>query len=181
MQEIQVQSLARELRSHMLHAAAAAAAKSLQSCPTLCDPTDGSPPGSSVSGILQARTLEWVVISFPNAWKWKAKVKSFSRARHLATPWTTAYQAPPSMGFSRHEYWNGVPLKARCEKVMIHHILKYRFWDWFLLVTNLPSNAGDVHSSPGQGTKIPHATRQLLTLWVTIKTWHSHKQIYIKK
>ena len=80
--------------------AAAAAAKSCQSCPTLCDPIDGSPPGSSVPGILQARTLEWVAISFPNAQKWKVKVKSLSRVWLLATPWTAAHQAPPSMGFS---------------------------------------------------------------------------------
>ena len=78
--------------------AAAAAAKSLQSCPTLCDPIDGSPPGSPVPGILQARTLDWVAISFSNAWKWKVKVKSFSCVRLLVTPWTAAYQAPPSMG-----------------------------------------------------------------------------------
>ena len=75
--------------------AAAAAAKSLQSCPTLCDPRDGSPPGSPVPGILQARTLEWVAISFSKAWKWKVKVKSLSRVQLLVTPWTTAYQAPP--------------------------------------------------------------------------------------
>ena len=81
-------------------AAAAAAAKSLQSCPTLCDPTDGSPLGSSLSGILQARTLEWVAISFSSAWKWKVKVKSLSCVQLLATPWTAAYHAPPSMGFS---------------------------------------------------------------------------------
>ena len=92
--------------------AIAAAAKSLQSCPTLCDPTDGSPPGSPVPGILQARTLEWVAISFSNAWKWKVKVKSLSRARLLATSWTAAYQAPPSMGFSRQEYWSGVPFPS---------------------------------------------------------------------
>ena len=61
--------------------AAAAAAKSLQSCPTLCNPMDGSPPGSPVPGILQARTLEWVAISFSNAWKWKVKMKSLSRVR----------------------------------------------------------------------------------------------------
>ena len=91
---------------------AAAAAKSLQSCPTLCDPIDGSPPGSPVPGILQARTLEWVAISFSNAWKWKGKVKSLSCGRLLATPWTAAYQAPPSMGFSRQEYWSGVPLPS---------------------------------------------------------------------
>ena len=92
--------------------AAAAAAKSLQSCPTLCDPIDSSPPGSPVPGILQARTLEWVAISLSNAWKWKVKVKSLSRVRLLATPWTAAYQAPPSMGFSRQEYWSGVPLPS---------------------------------------------------------------------
>ena len=91
-------------------AAAAAAAKSLQSCPTLCNPVDGSPPGSLVPGILQARTLEWVAFSFSKAWKWKVKVKSLSRVRLLAC--TAAYQAPPSMGFSRQEYWSGVPLPS---------------------------------------------------------------------
>ena len=90
-----------------LFAAAAAAAKSLQSCPTLCDPIDSSPPGSPVSGILQARTLEWAAISFSNAWKWKVKVKSLNRVRLLATPWTAAHQAPPSMGLFRQEYWSG--------------------------------------------------------------------------
>ena len=92
--------------------AAAAAAKSLQSCLTLCDPIDGSQPGSPVPGILQARTLEWVAISFSNAWKWKVKVKFLSRVWLFATPWTAAYQAPPSMGFSRQEYWSGVPLPS---------------------------------------------------------------------
>ena len=84
-------------------------AKSLQSCLTLCNPIDGSPPGSPVPGILQARTLEWVAISFSNAWKWKVKVKSLSRVQPFVTPWTIAYQAPLSMGFSRQEYWSGVP------------------------------------------------------------------------
>ena len=87
---------------------AAAAVKSLQLCLTLYNPRDGSPPGSHVSGILQARTLEWVAIAFSNAWKWKVKVKSLSRVWLLVTPWTAAYQAPPSMGFSRQEYWSGV-------------------------------------------------------------------------
>ena len=87
--------------------AAAAAAKTLQSCPTLCDPTDGNPPGSPIPGILQARTREWVAISFSDAWKWKEKVKLLSRVWLFAIPWTTAYQAPPSMGFSRQEYWSG--------------------------------------------------------------------------
>ena len=86
------------------------AAKSLQLCLTLCNSIDGSPSGSPVPGILQARTLEWVAISFSNAWKWKVKVKSLSRFWLLMTPWTAAYQAPPSMGFSRQEYWSGLPL-----------------------------------------------------------------------
>ena len=90
----------------------AAAAKSFQSCPTLCDPIDCSPPGSAVPGILQARTLEWVAISFSNAWKWKVKVKSLSRVQVPATPWTAAYQAPLSVGFSRQEYWSGVSLPS---------------------------------------------------------------------
>ena len=109
---LQVDSLRFEPQGkpHLTHAAAAA--KSLQSCPTLCDPIDGSPPGSPIPGILQARTLEWVAISFSNACKWKVKVKSLCRARLLATPWTVAYQAPPPMGFSRQEYWSGVPLPS---------------------------------------------------------------------
>ena len=101
----------------MLHmkgvaAAATTAAKSLQSCPTLCDPIDGNPPGSPVLGILQARTLERVANSFSSAWKWKVKVKLLSRVLLLATPWTAAHQAPPPMGFSRQEYWSGVPLPS---------------------------------------------------------------------
>ena len=89
-----------------------AAAKSLQSCPTLCDPIDSSPPGFPVPGTLQARMMEWVAISFSNAWKWKVKVKSLRPVRLLVTPWTAAYQAPPSMGLSRKEYWSGVPLPS---------------------------------------------------------------------
>ena len=101
--------------SYLIHTyihATAAAAKSLQLCLTLCDLIDGSPPGSPVPGILQARTLEWVAISFSNAWKWKVKVKLLSRVWLLATPWPAAYHAPPSMGFSRQEYWSGVPLPS---------------------------------------------------------------------
>ena len=78
-------------------------AKSLQSCPTLWDP---------IPGILQAGTLEWVAISFSNAKKWEVKVKSLNHVRLFKTPWTAAYQAPPSMGFSRQEYWSGVPLPS---------------------------------------------------------------------
>ena len=88
------------------------AAKSLQSFPTLCNPIHGSPPGYPIPGILQARTLEWVAISFSNAWKWKVKVKFLSCAQLLATPWTVAYQAPPFLGFSRQEYWSGLPLPS---------------------------------------------------------------------
>ena len=86
------------------------AAKLLQLCLTLCDPIDGSPPGFPVPGIFQARTLEWVAISFSNAGKLKVEVKLLSHVQLLVTPWTAAYQALPSMGFSRQEYWSGVPL-----------------------------------------------------------------------
>ena len=99
------------------YSAAAFAAKSLQSCLTLCDPIDGSP----VPGILQGRTLEWVAISFSNEWKWKVKVKSLSRVWLLATAWTAAHQAPPSMGFSRQEYWSGVPLPSPSTYSSIQH------------------------------------------------------------
>ena len=97
----------------------AAAAKSLQSYPTLWDRKDGSPPGSPIPGILQARTLEWVAISFSNAGKWKVKVKSLNCVRLLTTPWTAAYQAPPSMGYSRQEYWSGLPLPSPHERIII--------------------------------------------------------------
>ena len=100
-------------------------AKSLQSCPTLCSPIDGSPAGSPVPGILQARTLEWVAISFSNAWKWKVKVKSLSHIRLLVTPWTEAHQAPPSIGFSRQEYWSGVPLPSPTEGLSKHKLLAW--------------------------------------------------------
>ena len=97
----------------------AAAAKLLQSCLTLCDPIEDSPPGSPVPGILQARTLKWVTISFSSAWKWKVKVKSLSHVLLLlATPWTAAYQAPPSMGSARQEYWSGLPLPSPNHKCM---------------------------------------------------------------
>ena len=99
----------------------AATAKSLQLCPTLCDPIDG-PPGSPIPGILQARALEWVAVSFSNAWKWQVKVKSLSCARLLATPWTAAYQAPLSMGFSRQECWSGLPLPSPKSTI---EVLKY--------------------------------------------------------
>ena len=98
-----------------------------QSCPTLCDPIDGSPPGSPIPGILQARTLEWVAISFSNACKWKVKVKSLSLVRLLATPWTAAHQAPPSMWFSRQEYWSRVPLPSPLHEMrLIYSLLSWQ-------------------------------------------------------
>ena len=111
--------------SNFLEEISAAAANSVQSCPTLCDPIDSSPPGSPVPGILQARTLEWVAISFSNVWKWKVKVKSLSRVRLFVTPWPAAYQAPPSIGFSRQEYWSGVPLPSPEEISSLSHSIVF--------------------------------------------------------
>ena len=113
-------------------------AKSLQSCPTLCDPVDGSPPGSPIPGILQAITLEWVAISFSNARKWRVKVKPLSHVRLFVTPWTADYQAPLSMGFSRQEYWSGVPLpspervlrKSRFRRQKWHNFWRNIYYDW---------------------------------------------------
>ena len=100
------------LRTHPDKTGMLCYAKSLHSCLTLWDPIDSSPPGSPNPGILQARILEWVANSFSNAWKWKVKVKSLCHAQLFAISWTAAYQAPPSMGFSRQEYWSGVPLPS---------------------------------------------------------------------
>ena len=127
----------------------AATAKSLQSCPTLCDPIDRSPPGPAVPGILQARTLEWVAISFSNAWKWKVKVKLLSCIRLLATSWTAAYQAPPSVGFSRQEYWSGVPTR--------------------LLVSKYPLNRKCKRSKEGidNGYNIPPSIGQIVILFLS--------------
>ena len=116
--------------------AAAAAAKSLQSCPTLCNPTDGSPPGSAIPGILQARTLEWVAISFSSAWKGKVKVKLLSHIQLFVTPWTAAYQAPPSMGFSRQEYWSGVPLSSPGGH-WTHHKVCFSHSHWTMSATKM--------------------------------------------
>ena len=110
----------------------AAAAKSLQSCLPLCDPIDGSPSGSTVPGILQARTLEWVAISFSSAWRWKVKVKSLSRVQLFTTPWTAAYQAPPSMGFSRQEYWSGLPSPSPLISIYSTAVLLFKFMFWII-------------------------------------------------
>ena len=106
---------------------AAAAAKLLQSCPTLCDPIDSSLPGFPIPGILQARTLERLAISFSNVWKWKAKGKSLSRVQLLTTPWTSAHQAPPSMGFSRQEYWSGLPLPSPIGEQQMTHYMTWAY------------------------------------------------------
>ena len=109
-----------------MRVAAAAPAKSIQLCLTLCDPMDCSLQGFSDNEILQERTLEWVAISFSNAWKWKVKVKSLSHVRLLATPWTAAYQAPPSIRFSRQQYWSGVPLLSpKYESIQVWNWLGY--------------------------------------------------------
>ena len=118
----------------------AAAAKSLQSCPTLCNPIDGLLPGSPIPGSLQARTLEWVAISFSNTWKWKVKVKLLSCVRLLATSWTIAHQAPPSMGFSRQQCWSGVPSpspRALHSSLGSSHLPKCMHFFQFLLLAGL--------------------------------------------
>ena len=120
-------------------AAAAAAAKLLQSCPTWCDPIDDSPPGSPFPGILQARTLEWVAISFSNAWKWKVKGKSLSCIQLLATPWAVSHQAPLSMGLSRQEYWIGVPLPSPKDVLQLLLIIAFKACSLLLLGTLLDS------------------------------------------
>ena len=156
-------------------AAAAAAAKSLQLCPTLCDLTDGSPPGSPVPGILQARTLEWVAISFSNAWKWKLKMKSLSHVWLFLTPWTSAYQAPPSMGFSRQEDWSGVPLPSPMRE--------NEKWKWSCSVVSNPQRLHGLQPTrllhpwdfPGKSTGVGcHCLVQLprvMEIKTNIKKW----------
>ena len=154
--------------------AAAAAAKLLQLCLTLCNPTDGSPLVSFVPGILQARILEWVAISFSNAWRWKVKVKSLSNVWLLANPWTAAYQAPLSMGFSRQEYQSGLPLPSPiqpwrtpfpiwnqsvvpCPVLTVASWPAYRFLKRQVRWSGIPISFRICHS----------------LLWSTQKLWHS--------
>ena len=137
----------------------AAAAKSLQSCPTLCDPIDGSPPGSPVPGILQAGTLEWVAISFSNAWKWKGKVKSLSRVRLLATPWTAAYQALPSLGFSRQEYWSGLPFPSPMHEMKSESVV----------TQSCPTLRDPMYCSP-PGSPVPGILQARILEWVAISS-----------
>ena len=151
---------------------AAAAAKSLQLCPTLCNPRDGSPPGYPVPGILQARTLEWVAISFSNAWKWKVKVKSLSRVRLLATPWTAAYQAPLSMGFSRQEYWSGVPSPSPSS--LLYYLVNTVCSNSRKLKVGTPLSLFSAQSVVWHRSSSPHALEQQPSLT------HSHLLVFYR-
>ena len=136
----------------------------------LCDPIDGSPLGSSVPEILQARTLEWVAISFSNAWKWEVKVKSLSHARLLATPWTVAHQAPPFTGFYKQEYWSGVPLPsphipyvhikivAEANKlVSLDRLVNFPYLDRlvFIMTCNINLTDAELFRAPHQSGLVP--------------------------
>ena len=137
---------------------AAAVAKSLQSCLTLCDPIDSSPPGSPVPGILQARTLEWVAISFSNAWKWKMKGKSLSCVRLLATPWTIVYQAPPSMGFSPRAPYivTSDPLKISWQLWSVGVFLKmWAFWCLYSQRQQMRRRSGETANCIYWTTRLP--------------------------
>ena len=120
------------------------AAKSLQSCPTLCDPIDSSPPRSPVPGILQARTLEWVATSFSNALKWKVKVKLLSRVQLFATPWTAAYQAVHGIFQARGLEWGAIAFSKRSlvfaillpSSISLHWSLRKAFLSLFALLWN---------------------------------------------
>ena len=150
-----------------MHSVLSAAAKSLQSCLTLCDPTDSSPPGSAAPGILQARTLEWVAISLSNAWKWKVKVKSLSHVWLFPTRWTSAYQAPLSMGFSRQEYWSGLPLPSPSVPSTVPFILQLDFFQnlvkelSFMIIPLTPPPK----TKPGEHFSYPFLYLFLLKRW----------------
>ena len=147
--------------------AATAAAKSLQSYPTLCDHIDGSPPGSPIPGILQARILEWVAISFSNAWKWKVKVKSLSHVRLLATPWTAAHQAPLSMGFFSQEYWSVVPLMSLLLNMLSRFITAFLPRIKHLLISWLQSLSAVIL----EPKKIKYVTVSIFSLSIAVKWW----------
>ena len=148
-----------------IHWDTAATAKSLQSCLTLCDPIDGSPPGSPDPGILQARTLEWVAISFSNAWKWKVKVRSLSCVRLFTTPWTAAYQAPPSIGFSRQEYWSGVPSPSPDTGILLSHKKEGNNTIW----SNMDATR-DYHTKRSKSER--ETQTHMIALYVESKIWH---------
>ena len=151
-------------------------AKSLQSCPTLWDLIDGSPPGCAVPGILQARTLEWAAISFSNAWEWKVKVKSLSRVQLSATPWTAASQAPPSMGFSRQEYWSGVPLPSTTCQIFLWNYLLIHF-SLLLLLCPGPS-AANTHTMKDTGFFLPRLL--ISSFHFATRLWASATDVFLQ-
>ena len=139
----------------------------------LCDPVDGSPPGSPIPGIPQARTLEWVAISFSNVWKWKVEVKSLSRVRPSATPWTSAFQAPPSMGFSRQEYWSAVPLPSpdcfthlyHTHYIMVWGLQAFMFTNAGVIVTWLSGWGGEMEQWSGRGKELKYVIPEVLEIY----------------
>ena len=153
---------------------AVAAAKSLQSCLTLCNPRDGSPPGSSIPGILQARTLECVAISFANAWKWKVEVKSPSRVGLLKTPWTAAYQAPLYMGFSRQEYWSGLPLPSPRKRIgqSKHPLPKTQEKTLHMDITRWSTPKSDwLYSLQPKMEKLYTVSKNKTRSWLWLRSW----------
>ena len=150
--------------------ATTAAAKSLQSCLNLCDPIDGSPPGFPVPGILQARTLEWVAISFFNAWKWKVKVKSLSCDRPSATPWIAAYYLCLILKHLIHfkrkvkvKVTRLCPTPSDPMDYTVHGILQARILEWVVF----PFSRGP--SQPRDRTQISHIADRFFTSWATRK------------
>ena len=174
---------------------AAAAVKLLQSCPTLCNPIDSSPPGSALPGILQARTLEWDAISFFNAWKWKVKVKSLSCVQLFATPWTAAHQAPPSMGFSRQEYrsgfhcllwkWNRAKAKRVLPREHTHHskhpLLATQEKTLHKDITSWPIPKTDwLYSLQPKMEKLYTVNKNKTTSWLSLRSYTPYCQIRLK-
>ena len=183
----------------LINVAAAAAAKSLQSCPTLCDPIDGSPPGFAIPGILQAKTLEWVAIAFSNAWKWKVKVKSLSSVRPFATPWTAAYQAPPSSYFipihfvllllyrsrvkSHRKFSIGIKICDATHTQMwkVYCLCDVAFWAEHGLRSKGRRLAWGVYSSWGLGWGFPHAGMTLCSLIFQYSQRKKHPEFLISQ
>ena len=155
--------------------------RSLQLCPTLCDPIDGSPPGSCIPGILQARILEWVAISFSNAWKRKVKVKSLSRVRLVETPWTAAYQAPLPIGFSRQEYWSGVPLPSPSVPLgllyLLGNTLSHGFFSFYFLSSQPSLFITSFH--PGSATVLPLTQIACSYLSFSSVSWINTSQVVV--
>ena len=150
--------------------ATTSAAKSLQSCPTLCDPIDGSPLAFPVCGILQARTLKWVAISFSNAGKWKVKVKLLSRVQPSATPYIAAYYLCLILKHFTHfkrkvkvNVTHSCPTPSDPMDYTVHGILQPRI----LESVAFPFSRGP--SQPRDWTQISHITGRFFTSWATKK------------